>query len=126
VRRAGQPWNINIHYDALLESEVPLAARRVLDVGCGDGFLAARLTRRVPDATALDLDGPVLRRAQARFAARRIRWVHGDVMTADLPRAGFDAVLSKPPYTTSRTRARHWNASAVWSARAERWPSSPL
>jgi len=94
VRWAGQPWNVNIHYDALLESEVPVTARRVLDVGCGDGLLAARLTRRVPEVTALDLDGPVLRRAQARFAATPIRWVHGDVLTADLPRAGFDAILS--------------------------------
>jgi ubiquinone/menaquinone biosynthesis C-methylase UbiE len=94
VRSAGQPWNINIHYDALLESKVPRAARRVLDVGCGDGFLAARLTLRVPDVTALDVDGPVLQRAQVRFAAAPVRWLQGDVMTADLPRAGFDVVVS--------------------------------
>jgi ubiquinone/menaquinone biosynthesis C-methylase UbiE len=94
VRTARQPWNVNIHYDALLESQVPPTARRVLDVGCGDGFLAARLTRRVPDVTALDADGPVLERARARFAPAPIRWMHGDVMTADLPRGGFDAVLS--------------------------------
>ncbi|OBA72138.1 SAM-dependent methyltransferase [Mycobacterium sp. 1554424.7] len=91
---AEQPWNINIHYDALLESKVPRTARRVLDVGCGDGFLAARLTRRVPDVTALDLDGPVLQRARARFAAAPVNWLQADVMTADLPGAGFDAVLS--------------------------------
>ncbi|OBI81248.1 bifunctional 2-polyprenyl-6-hydroxyphenol methylase/3-demethylubiquinol 3-O-methyltransferase UbiG [Mycobacterium sp. 1245805.9] len=91
---AGQPWNINIHYDALLESKVPRGARRVLDVGCGDGFLAARLARRVPDVTALDADGPVLQRARVRFAAVPVRWLEGDVMTADLPRAGFDSVVS--------------------------------
>lgn len=90
----GQPWNVNIHYDALLESKVPSTATRVLDVGCGDGFLAARLSRRVSDVTALDLDEPVLHRAQARFAGAPIRWLQGDVMTADLPRAGFDAVVS--------------------------------
>lgn len=89
-----QPWNINIHYDALLESMVPPGARRALDVGCGDGFLAARLARHVPDVTALDRDASVLRRARDRFVAAPVRWVHGDVMTADLPRAGFDAVLS--------------------------------
>jgi ubiquinone/menaquinone biosynthesis C-methylase UbiE len=91
---AGQPWNINIHYDALLESKVPRTARRVLDVGCGDGFLAARLTRRLPEVTALDVDGPVLQRARARFAAAPVRWLQGDVMAADLPGASFDAVLS--------------------------------
>ncbi|ORV81482.1 hypothetical protein AWC11_27000 [Mycobacterium interjectum] len=84
---AEEPWTVNIHYDALLESKVPRAARCVLDVGCGDGFLAARLSRRVPEVIALDLDGPVLLRAQARFAAAPVRWVQGDVMTADLPRA---------------------------------------
>lgn len=94
MRSAGQPWNINIHYDALLESKVPRAARRVLEVGCGDGFLAARLTGRVPDVTALDVDGPVLQRARARFAAAPVRWLQGDVMTVDLPRADFDAVVS--------------------------------
>jgi 2-polyprenyl-3-methyl-5-hydroxy-6-metoxy-1,4-benzoquinol methylase len=93
-RSAKKPWNINIHYDALLESKVPPGARRVLDVGCGDGFLAARLARRVPDVTALDLDAGVLQRAQTRFAKVPIRWAHGDIMTADLPEAGFDAVVS--------------------------------
>jgi ubiquinone/menaquinone biosynthesis C-methylase UbiE len=94
MRPTEQPWNINIHYDALLDSMVPPGARRAIDVGCGDGFLAARLAQRLPDVTALDTDAAVLQRAQARFAAVPIRWVHGDVMTADLSRAGFDAVLS--------------------------------
>jgi SAM-dependent methyltransferase len=89
---AKQPWNINIHYDALLDSKVPLGAQRVLDVGCGDGFLAARLAHRIPGVTALDRDAPVLQRAQVRFATAPIRWVQGDIMTADLP--GFDAVVS--------------------------------
>ena len=91
---ANEPWNINIHYDALLDAKVPPTADRVLDVGCGDGFLAARLARRVPDVTAVDLDAPVLQRAQARFSDAPIRWVHDDIMTAELPDAGFDAVVS--------------------------------
>jgi ubiquinone/menaquinone biosynthesis C-methylase UbiE len=91
---ARQPWNINIHYDKLLDSQVPQGARCVLDVGCGDGFLAARLADRIPAVTALDLDAPVLHRARARFPDAPIRWMHGDVMTAELPDEGFDAVVS--------------------------------
>jgi ubiquinone/menaquinone biosynthesis C-methylase UbiE len=91
---SADPWNINIHYDALLESRVPPGARRVLEVGCGDGFLAARLARRIPDVMALDIDAPVLERARARFATAPVRWTHGDVMTATLPDHGFDAVVS--------------------------------
>lgn len=87
-----RPWNINIHYDALLDSKVPICARRVLDVGCGDGFLAARIAQRISAVTAVDLDEPVLRRARARFPTAPVRWLHGDVMTTDLPR--FDAVVS--------------------------------
>lgn len=87
-----QPWNINIHYNALVDSHVPLGAQQILDVGCGDGFLAARLADRIPQVTALDIDEPVLERAKTRFAGAAVQWTHGDIMTADLP--DFDAVVS--------------------------------
>lgn len=67
-----QPWNANIHYDALLDAMVPLGTQCVLDVGCGDGLLAARLARRIPYVTAVDIDAPVLRRAQASRASGNI------------------------------------------------------
>ncbi|RUP06832.1 MAG: class I SAM-dependent methyltransferase [Mycobacterium sp.] len=86
------PWNINIHYDALVDRLVPGGAQQVLDVGCGDGFLAARLAERIPRVVALDIDGPVLQRANTRFPDAPVEWTHGDVMTAELP--DFDAVIS--------------------------------
>jgi len=87
-----QAWNANIHYNALVDAEVPPGAHRALDVGCGDGFLAARLAQRIPEVTALDVDAPVLARAAARFSDSSVHWLHGDVMTAELP--SFDAVVS--------------------------------
>jgi ubiquinone/menaquinone biosynthesis C-methylase UbiE len=87
------PWNVNIHYDARLDGCVPASARSALDVGCGDGFLAARLTRRVPRVVAIDVDTPVLERAQARFPDAKVTWHHGDVMTYPFDRE-FDAVVS--------------------------------
>lgn len=89
------PWNVNIHYDGTLDALVPSSARNVLDVGCGDGFLAARLSHRVSHVTALDIDQPVLDRAQARFPDVPVTWLQGDVL-ADVhtPPGGFDAVVS--------------------------------
>ena len=71
-----QPWNINIHYNALVDAQVPANAQQVLDVGCGDGFLAARLAGRIPRVVALDIDEPVLQRAAARFPDAAVQWMH--------------------------------------------------
>jgi 2-polyprenyl-3-methyl-5-hydroxy-6-metoxy-1,4-benzoquinol methylase len=88
------PWNANIHYDGRLDACVPASATSVLDVGCGDGFLAARLARRVPHVVAIDADAPVLGRARARFPDAKVTWCHGDVLTHPLGRESFDAVVS--------------------------------
>jgi len=88
------PWNVNIHYDGTLDALVPSTARSVLDVGCGDGFLAARLARRVSHVVALDLDQPVLDRAQARFPDVPVTWLHGDVLADVVTPGSFDAVVS--------------------------------
>lgn len=89
-----EPWNVNIHYDAQLDACVPPSALSVLDVGCGDGFLAARLALRVPQVTAIDVDAPVLGRARARFPDAEVTWCHGDVLTYPLAPESFDAVVS--------------------------------
>jgi SAM-dependent methyltransferase len=86
-----EPWNVNIHYDRTIDGHVPAGVRSVLEVGCGDGFLAARLARRVPEVVALDVDAPVLERAQARFPDAPVRWTHGDALTFE---GRFDAVVS--------------------------------
>lgn len=88
------PWNVNIHYDGTLGALVPSTARSVLDVGCGDGFLAESLARRVSHVVALDLDQPVLDRAQARFPDVPVTWLHGDVLADVVPPGSFDAVVS--------------------------------
>ena len=41
-------WNHNLHYHRLVLDAVPAHARTALDVGTGDGLLAADLRRRVP------------------------------------------------------------------------------
>jgi len=36
-------WNHNVHYQPVILNAVPPGCRTALDVGCGDGLLAARL-----------------------------------------------------------------------------------
>jgi SAM-dependent methyltransferase len=90
----GEPWNVNIHYDRRLADSVPDGARSVLDVGCGDGFLAARIADRVPGVVALDIDAPVLARARARFPDTAVTWREGDLLDDPFPVTTFDAVVS--------------------------------
>jgi 2-polyprenyl-3-methyl-5-hydroxy-6-metoxy-1,4-benzoquinol methylase len=89
-----EPWNINIHYDAKLDASVPHDAQSVLDVGCGDGFLAGRLSRRVPRVVAIDIDNPVLGRAKQRFPDVQVEWRQGDILAEDSNLGRFDAVVS--------------------------------
>ncbi|TDC52028.1 class I SAM-dependent methyltransferase [Jiangella ureilytica] len=91
-----EPWNANLHYDARLADLVPAGARAVLEVGCGDGFLAARLAERSPSpqVVALDVDAPVLARARSRFPDAAVDWTHGDLLTHPFEPASFDAVVS--------------------------------
>ncbi|ANY06002.1 class I SAM-dependent methyltransferase [Pseudonocardia sp. HH130630-07] len=85
-------WNHNIHYHRLVLDAVPAHARTALDVGTGNGLLAAELARRVPDVTGIDVDAPVL--DSARREDGSVRWVHGDVRTHPFPPASFDVVAS--------------------------------
>lgn len=93
-RRSGDVarWNHNLHYHPLVLAAVPPHARTALDVGTGDGLLAADLHRRVPHVVGLDLDADVLGRARA--AVPTVAWVRGDVRAAPFPAASFDVVAS--------------------------------
>lgn len=85
-------WNHNIQYHRLVLDAVPAGARTALDVGTGDGLLAADLRARVPDVTAIDVDEAVL--VGARAEAPDVRWVVGDVMTHPFQEGTFDIVAS--------------------------------
>ena len=87
----GPRWNHNIHFHPLVLRAVHPGAKSALDVGTGDGELAAELRGVVPDVTAVDVDADVLATAAGRHDG--ISWIHGDVMTYHFGRT-FDVVAS--------------------------------
>jgi tRNA (cmo5U34)-methyltransferase len=83
--------------EAVLLDFVPLSARRLLDIGTGDGRLLGLLLIDRPDAqgVALDFSATMLEAARSRFAGDdRVRLIDHDIENP-LPDLGsFDAVVS--------------------------------
>ena len=75
---------------------LPLAsAARVLEIGCGTGFLGAALLDRMPHArwTMTDIAPSMLDRARAKFAGRGVSFATMDGERPDIG-GGFDLVCS--------------------------------
>ena len=54
-------------------SAVPSAAKTALDVGPGDGLLAAHLRRKVAEVTGIDCDAEVI--GWARDGSAEVAWI---------------------------------------------------
>ncbi len=79
-----------------IESQVPLAGKRVLDVGCGGGILADAMARRGADVLGIDLAGKALKVAQlhaleAGTSGVRYREVAVEALAQEAP-GSFDVV----------------------------------
>lgn len=69
----------------------PVAETRILDLGCGTGWLALELARH-GEVTAVDLAKDVIEALQPKHP--HIRWIAGDVLSLALPELHFDVVTS--------------------------------
>lgn len=74
--------------------------RRLLDLGCGTGQLAARLQGELHGARVVGCDFSAGMLARAAERSRRVRWVRGDALRLPFAAASFDAVTT--------TEAFHW------------------
>ena len=90
-----QLWNANIQYHSLLIEAIPHGARHILDVGCGDGILSARLARvGMPHVVGLDLDRDVTRPGEDAPPGVAVEWQQGDIFAVPFDAGSFDAVVS--------------------------------
>lgn len=87
-------------HDVVLHVLRRSSPRRVLDVGCGTGLLAARLRREFDGAQVVgcDFSGGMLRHAAAREPS--LAWVQGDALRLPFRAASFEAIVS--------TESFHW------------------
>jgi ubiquinone/menaquinone biosynthesis C-methylase UbiE len=73
------------------------APRRILDVGCGTGYLLRRLADRCPDAAELigvDPARAMIAAARAAAAGDRLQWLEGTAEELPFPEGSFDLVVS--------------------------------
>ena len=77
-------------------SAVP-APQRILDVGCGTGYLLRQLDARCPDAlelTGVDPAPAMIAAARAAAAGDRLQWLEGTAEELPFPDGAFDLVVS--------------------------------
>ncbi len=86
-----------------LGAALPAGRGDILDMGCGDGILAAWLARRGARVTAVDVNAFAVAAAGRSLAANGLvgEALESDVYSA-LPGRRFDAIVSNPPFHQER------------------------
>lgn len=99
--------------------------RRVLDVGCGHGVVAARVLREIADTTVVGVDGspPMLELAGERLAPfpGRFALARADFETmtpADLPGGPFGVAIAVESIHNATDEGKKRALASVWAAMA--------
>ncbi len=71
-----------------------LAGRRVIDVGCGEGYGPALLAGSAAEVLGVDIAPEVVRHARSSYPAPNLCFEVMDVNRLDLPGGSFDAAVS--------------------------------
>ncbi|MBO8184747.1 class I SAM-dependent methyltransferase [Streptomyces spirodelae] len=88
-------WNTNVARHPGILRAAPEGCGDALDVGCGDGLLARKLTSRAERVTGIDSSTRMISRARDLAGDHPgLTFVQGDFLAAGLPAEGFDFVCS--------------------------------
>jgi 2-polyprenyl-3-methyl-5-hydroxy-6-metoxy-1,4-benzoquinol methylase len=107
---AADGWNRNNHYHNDLLAALPINRQRVLDVGCGHGTFARRLSRIATHVDALDRDRAVVAEAEwLSHGTRNVRFIEADFVTwhtnETYDALSMIAVLHHLPFQTALLKA---------------------
>ena len=83
---------------ALFPAGSPRTGTRVLEIGCGPGFYACRLSEEFPavETTGIDLSQNLIRRAKSRARSRQLSncsFQHADAHALPFPSGSIDAIV---------------------------------
>ncbi|MFI6386887.1 class I SAM-dependent methyltransferase [Nonomuraea sp. NPDC050540] len=85
-------WNHNIAFHPFVLANVPADCARALDVGCGDGLLARKLSALSRHVTGVDVSPEMI--AEARATGGRPDYLQADFLASDLPESSYDFVTT--------------------------------
>lgn len=92
---AGEVAMLYEHYHRYLWASLLLAGRDVLDLGSGEGYGAAILSRQAARVTGVDIDAQAVEHAAARYASPSVSFLSASALDlAPLPDGRFDAVVA--------------------------------
>jgi len=83
---------------ALFPDDPPARGTRLLEIGCGPGFYACRLSEELPDlhTTGIDLSENLIQRAESRARSRNLSncsFQHADAHSLPYPSNSIDAIV---------------------------------
>lgn len=88
LKRAVNPWCVQ-QIDRIYPGQSDL---RILDVGCGGGFLTLELAQRGWKVTGVDVSESILDVGRSRDQGKKVNWVNGTAENLPLPDRYFDVV----------------------------------
>jgi 2-polyprenyl-3-methyl-5-hydroxy-6-metoxy-1,4-benzoquinol methylase len=90
-KRSGEERALNRSQVNRIRATVNLCRGKVLELGCGNGYLTEEIRNQGLEVTGVDMNGEKIERAQHRFPG--ISFIQSDVLKLSLPPGSYDTVI---------------------------------